>query len=177
MPRTIRTGWCDAPDLAPVNWLCDAMLGRLARLLRAAGEDVAMVDPGADDRAVVARGRREGRRLLTRDRRLAETGGADALWIAAQAPMEQAEALARLAPVDWRGRRFTRCTVDNALLRDATPAEIAGLPGAASTGAGPFRACPACGRLYWPGSHVRQLAERLDRLADVAASAFGTAQT
>ena len=62
-------------------------------------------------------------------------------------------------------------------LRDRGLAEVRILPGAASTGAGPFRACPACGRLYWPGSHVRQLAERLDRLADVAASAFGTAQT
>ena len=136
-----------------------------------------MVDADADDPTVVARARREGRRLLTRDRRLAETAGAGALWIAAQAPMEQAEALARLAPVDWRGRRFTRCTVDNALLRDATPAEIAGMPGAAATGPGPFRACPACGRLYWPGSHVRRLAERLDRLAAAAGAAFGTAQT
>lgn len=95
MPRTTPTGWCAAPDLAPVSWLCDAMLGRLARLLRAAGEDAAMIDADADDRAVVARARREGRRLLTRDRRLAEAAGADALWIAAQAPMEQAEALAR----------------------------------------------------------------------------------
>ncbi|MFP5295733.1 MAG: Mut7-C RNAse domain-containing protein, partial [Alphaproteobacteria bacterium] len=83
-----------------MSWLCDAMLGRLARLLRAAGEDVAMVDADADDPTVVARARREGRRLLTRARRLAETAGAGALWIAAQAPMEQAEALARLAPVD-----------------------------------------------------------------------------
>lgn len=173
MPRTTPTGWCAAPDLAPVSWLCDAMLGRLARLLRAAGEDAAMVDADADDRAVVARARREGRRLLTRDRRLAEAAGADALWIAAQAPMEQAEALARLATVDWWSRRFTRCTVDNAPLRDATPAEIAGLPGEAPTAAGPFRACPACGRVYWPGSHVRRLAERLDRLADAA----GAAQT
>lgn len=153
------------------------MLGRLARLLRAAGEDVALVQPGADDRDVVARARREGRRLLTRDRRLAEAGGADAVWIAAQAPTEQAVAVAGLAPVDWRSRRFTRCTLDNTLLRDATAAEIAGLPGETARGPGPFRACPACGRLYWPGSHVRRLAEQLDLIAAAAELAARSAQT
>ena len=26
---------------------------------------------------------------------------------------------------------------------------------------GPFQACPACGRLYWPGSHVKRMKDRL----------------
>jgi uncharacterized protein with PIN domain len=30
---------------------------------------------------------------------------------------------------------------------------------------GPFRACPECARLYWPGSHVARLSQRLDALA------------
>lgn len=153
------------------------MLGRLARLLRAAGEDVALVQPGADDRDVVARARRESRCLLTRDRRLAEAAGADAVWIATQTPMEQAVTVARHTPVDWRTRRFTRCTVDNTLLREATQAEIGALPSETAQGPGPFRACPACGRLYWPGSHVRRLAERLDRIAQAADLSPRSAQT
>lgn len=153
------------------------MLGRLARLLRAAGEDVALVPPGADDREVVARARREGRCLLTRDRRLAEAAGADAVWIATQTPMEQAATAARVAPIDWRTRRFTRCTVDNTPLREATQAEVAALPGETAQGPGPFRACPACGRLYWPGSHVRRLSERLDRIAAAAELATRSVQT
>lgn len=30
------------------------------------------------------------------------------------------------------------------------------------TGAGPVTACPDCGRIYWPGSHVRRMRARLD---------------
>jgi uncharacterized protein len=28
---------------------------------------------------------------------------------------------------------------------------------------GPVRRCPACGRLYWDGSHVRRMRTALDR--------------
>lgn len=39
-----------------MNWFCDEMLGRLARLLRAAGHDTALAPAGTADRA-----RAEGR--------------------------------------------------------------------------------------------------------------------
>ncbi|MDB5447077.1 MAG: hypothetical protein JWQ97_2394, partial [Phenylobacterium sp.] len=77
----------------------------------------------------------------------------------------EAESLTAAVPVDWTLAPFTRCVVDNALLRDATAAEVAAIPEPARTRPGPFRACPACGRVYWPGSHVKRLGEHLDRLA------------
>jgi len=51
--------------------------------------------------------------------------------------------------------------VDNAELRAATSEEIGRMPETARALPGPFRACPACGRLYWPGSHVKRMAARL----------------
>lgn len=145
------------------------MLGRLARLLRAAGEDVTMADSAARDGDLLATARREGRRLLTRDRQLAAAAGVDGLRLLSDRLMDQATEVARAAAVDWRRRRFTRCLVDNSVLDEAAPERLADLPGDTRDRPGPFRVCPACGRLYWPGSHIRRLAERLDRIADAAA--------
>jgi uncharacterized protein with PIN domain len=151
-----------------MRWLCDEMLGRLARLLRAAGEDVELAEPGAADAALLQTAQRERRILLTRDRQLAALAEPDSILVRADRTSDQAEELAERARIDWRGGRFTRCLMDNAVLRPATPVEVAAMPETAKAGAGPFRTCPACGRGYWPGSHVRRLAERLDRLAETA---------
>lgn len=71
--------------------------------------------------------------------------------------------------LDWTFAPFTRCVMDNARLRDATDEEVAGLPARTQALPGPFRVCPACGRRYWPGSHVRRMEARLMGLARDAA--------
>jgi uncharacterized protein len=147
-------------------WLCDEMLARLARLLRAAGHDAALAESGTPDSALLEIAVREDRILVTRDRRLAATAGPRGLLLAENRPEAQARELARAHPIDWRLARFTRCLIDNAPLREAWAEEVAALPAPAREGPGPFRTCPACARVYWPGSHVRRMLERLDRLAE-----------
>jgi uncharacterized protein with PIN domain len=149
-------------------WLCDEMLARLARLLRAAGEDAALAPSGAGDRELLTLSASEGRRILTRDRRLAERAGELGRWLASDSVVGQAEEVAHTEPIDWRTRRYTRCLMDNAPLQPASADELAGIPESARSGGGPFRRCPACGRIYWPGSHVRRLDQRLDHLAEIA---------
>ncbi|WP_407528502.1 Mut7-C RNAse domain-containing protein [Methylobacterium oryzisoli] len=141
------------------------MLGRLARLLRAAGHDTALAAPGTPDAILAAATRREGRTLLTLDRRLAETAADCGLRLPEDRPEAQARHLSRLRLVDWRLAPFTRCLLDNAPLRDAGAGEIAALLAPSRDGPGPLRICPACGRVYWPGSHVRRMSATLDRLA------------
>jgi uncharacterized protein len=148
-----------------MRFLCDEMLARLARLLRAAGYDIELAAAGEPDATLMARARAEARVLLTRDRQLATRAAPGAVLITSGRAPDQARQLSAVLPMDWRLAPFTRCVVDNAVLRDATPEEIARMPGAAAGPPGPFRACPVCGRLYWPGSHVRRMAERLAGLA------------
>lgn len=151
------------------RFLCDEMLARLARLLRAAGYDTAMADNGAADAALLAQAKADGRIILTRDRRLADLAGPDGLLIGGAGVMAEAKALARALPIDWSLAPFTRCVVDNTALREATPEEVARMPKSTQERPGPFRACPACGRLYWPGSHTRRIAARLEALAQLNA--------
>jgi len=148
-----------------MRFLCDEMLARLARLLRAAGYDTDLSARGERDREILARAKADARVLVTRDRRLAAKGGPGAMLLTEASAEAQARALARRLPIDWALAPFTRCVMDNAPLREATPEEVARMPVDSRSRAGPFRACPVCGRLYWPGSHVRRMAARLADLS------------
>jgi Uncharacterized conserved protein len=147
-----------------MDWLCDEMLGRLARLLRAAGHDTVLAAGGTEDNRLLAQARGEGRVLLTRDRPLAAKAAADGFLVTGETVEEQARSLTAAFRLDWLHAPFTRCLVDNTPVRPASAAEVAGLPLPVRDLGGPFTTCPACGRLYWPGGHVRRLALRLEAL-------------
>jgi uncharacterized protein with PIN domain len=149
-----------------MRWLCDRMLERLARWLRAAGHDAASAPAGASDADLLQLAQREGRTLLTRDRELAARACEAVLIEGDDGADAEALDLGRKRPaLDWSLARFTRCLMDNAPLRPASPEDVARMPGRAQALEGPFRICPACWRLYWPGSHVKRMSARLDRFA------------
>jgi len=138
----------------------------LARWLRAAGYDTLAAQAGMSDRALLALCEAEGRILISRDRKLLQIRRRPPIVILVADDIEaQARALSTALGLDWRLAPFTRCLEDNALLRPATPGEIARTPVSAQSLPGPWRACPVCGRIYWPGSHVRRMQARLDRFA------------
>jgi uncharacterized protein with PIN domain len=161
-----------APDTragpAEVRFAADAMLGRLARWLRLIGCDT-LFDAAASDAQLVRSALQEGRVLLTRDRRLPQQ------WSVPQVLVVRAERLpAQLREVvehfglDWRSRRFTRCSRCNAPLEAATADQIArGVPARVADSAVDFRRCARCQRVYWPGSHV----ERMERALEAALGA------
>jgi uncharacterized protein with PIN domain len=151
-----------------MRFLCDEMLVRLARLLRAAGYDIYLAVGGEADAELIRTARREGRILVTRDKRLA-AAFEESVLVKGWGVEAEAHALSRAVVLDWSFAPFTRCVVDNAHLRDASPDEVARLPERARALGGPFRVCPACGRAYWPGSHVRRMEARLAELARDAA--------
>jgi uncharacterized protein with PIN domain len=144
--------------------LCDEMLGALARWLRAAGHDTALAAPGQPDAQVLAACEAQGRTLITRDRRLAETARVrtPTVLLTAEGLEQDALALAGALGLDWTEAPFIRCMVDNALLAPAEPADVERMPEESRALPGPFRKCPACGRLYWPGSHARRIGQRLE---------------
>jgi uncharacterized protein len=148
-----------------MRFLCDEMLGRLARLLRAAGYDTYLAADGEDDAELIKLARREGRILVTRDKRLA-AAAAESVLVSGFGVDAEAKSLTRAIVMDWDFAPFTRCVMDNAHLREATDDEIERMPAKARELGGPLRTCPACGRLYWPGSHVKRMAHKLADLAE-----------
>jgi len=143
------------------TFLCDEMLGRLARYLRAAGYDATLATGGVSDRALLAEARRERRTFLTCDRRIAEHKVA--AGVAAILPRGDLDALAHQVAarfdIDWLHRPFSRCLLDNTPLVAADAAHIVRLPADVATR--PALHCPTCGRVYWAGSHHRRMRARL----------------
>lgn len=148
-----------------MRFLCDEMLARLARLLRAAGYDTRLAADGLPDAEVLRIAQEENRVLLTRDRKLAASAHPRGLIVAGRGVTAEAESLSDALPIDWELAPFTRCVVDNSPLRPARADEVARMPEESRILAGPFRTCPTCGRLYWPGSHVKRMTAKLRALA------------
>jgi hypothetical protein len=143
--------------------LCDEMLHGLGRWLRAAGYDTAIVAGGPPDRTIVTRCVEEDRVLLTKDRHLAATvnDAAPVMLLPGGGIDEAARALRVALDVDWQHAPFTRCIVDNRPLEAAPPHSVNQVPERSRAAGGPLWVCPECGRLYWPGGHVRRMQQRL----------------
>ncbi len=148
--------------------LADSMLGRLAKWLRFLGYDTAY-ERDAADHELARRARAEGRVLLTRDHDLAVRRGLDILLIESEQFEEQVEEV-QAALGGPPAPAFSRCSICNVVLEDASPSEIADrVPPYVLEHQKEFRCCPACGRVYWSGSHVQamnHLLEQFDAAGD-----------
>lgn len=144
-----------------MRFLCDEMLGRFARYLRAAGYDTLLAAGGLPDRAWLQRARHDDRHFLTCDRAILEHKAAvGTAFVLARADLAfAASAVTAAFDVDWLHAPFTRCLVDNEVLIGVTAQEHTHVPD--DVAVRESRQCPGCGRIYWAGSHYRRMRQRL----------------
>ena len=149
-----------------VKFIADRMLGTLTRYLRFMGYDTLSANSleegdTREDTALLGIARAEGRILLTRDRELAKRGGEAAVYVEGDDAMAQIRLLLSLGLVT-PAVLMDRCSLCNTRLRPATGAEIAGADYAPGDRASiEFFVCPVCRKLYWMGSHGKNLMTRL----------------
>lgn len=146
------------------RFLADAMLGRLARWLRALGFDTTY-DATAGDPELVRRAAAEARIVLTRDvHLLRELRPERALQIHGDMPLTQLRQVVDALSLPPPAELFTRCLLCNTPLDAVADGERAAVvPPAARALPGPVRRCARCGRVYWPGSHARRMRADLER--------------
>ena len=147
------------------RFLCDEMLGRLCRYLRAAGYDALLANDGRMDRDLLQQCHAEGRYFLTQDQLVREHNAArDIALILPQGDIDQlALALGRHFQLDWLSGSFTRCLLDNTPLQPADADSLANVPADAIRPNEPLNVCPLCGRVYWQGSHYKRMRARLNK--------------
>jgi uncharacterized protein len=155
---------------ATPRFVVDIMLGRLARWLRAMGYDTLYPDQ-ADDRRLLQLAIAEERILVTRDRMLARLAEPRSCLIRAESLDDQVlEAVERLALSPDDGNWLSRCLECNERLELQTRESLQGLvPEHVFATHSDFMRCPGCARIYWAGSHVDHMLERLARLRARAA--------
>lgn len=160
-----------AEPLRELRFVADGHLGRLARHLRMAGFDV-LWERDAADAALARASREEGRILLTRDRGLLKRSAVTHGYCVREAdpPRQLAEVIRRF-DLARSAAPFRRCLRCNALLEPVREEAVRDrLPPRVRERQSTFTRCPACLRVYWPGSHHRRmeelLAEALRRAAE-----------
>jgi hypothetical protein len=154
----------EAPLRVP-RFVLDVHLGKLATLLRMAGFD-AKYRNDFSDCELKEISRDEERLLFSCDRKLVDESALDRAYrIRADSPVEQfAEVLERFQ-LQKLIRPFTRCMLCNALLVRADEDSVRSqVPPRVWQSQTEFRRCPACGRVYWPGTHVARMNALLDRV-------------
>lgn len=150
-------------DVLRHRFICDVMLARLARYLRAAGYDTLIAEPQAPDAELVRRAVDENRWLVTMDRQILEhrLGRGRVRLLPQGTVREQAQWLAADLGLDWLLQPFSRCLLDNSVLAPASPELAKQVPALVAETTTDFRSCPECGRVYWAGSHHRRMQNTL----------------
>ncbi len=150
-------------EQSPPKFLCDEMLQRLGRWLRAAGYDTRIAAEGESDYELLQHALREERLLITRDRGLIEHRRAPGTVILLRADNLEAcaEELSRQVAIEWQFSPFTRCMVCNAALQEARPKQLSVLPLAKREFIDAAYFCPSCQQIFWEGSHVRRMRTHL----------------
>jgi len=132
----------------------DRSLGRLARWLRILGEDAAWEPDLADADLISLAGR--GRMVVTRTRRVAEKLAPDrVVFITAPDPAGQLAQAARALGLSLDPERFfSRCARCNAPVVSLPREEALGrVPDYVYETQPAFTRCPACEKIFWPGTH------------------------
>ncbi|GAB6148099.1 Mut7-C RNAse domain-containing protein [Stetteria hydrogenophila] len=169
------------PGREPARFVVDAMLGDVARWLRLLGYDT-LYSRAMKDWKLVSTAEETGRILVTRDRGLywrARKRGLRAVYVEGDSTAERLAELAaragvRLDPDPSR----SRCPECNGVLKPVRDKEkLRGrVPPGALEAYDVFYVCTRCGRVYWEGSHwrnIRRVADEAKALAERIREARG----
>ncbi|MDI6854759.1 MAG: Mut7-C RNAse domain-containing protein [Deltaproteobacteria bacterium] len=145
-----------------MKFIVDTPLGGLAKWLRFCGFDAA-VQPLAGGRVGSLPEPRAATRLLTLQKSLGRLHREDIIILSASTPEAQlAEVLQRLNISRRMINPMSRCVKCNEPLRPASREAVAGrVPEYVLHTQKEFYECPACRRLYWPGSHVTGISHKV----------------
>ena len=147
--------------------MADGMLGSVARKLRLFGFDVEYRRDDEDEKLIESC-LREGRILLTSDRRLwgsASKRGVRALLVSGEDDEDRLFEILSGLGVESVSGDTPRCTVCNGRLVKVEKEEIRGkVPDGVLERNDEFYVCESCGKVYWRGSHWERIDELIDSL-------------
>lgn len=151
-----------------MRFIADSMLGKLARWLRLAGQDVIYADDfpltgSNQDEALIKRGREDYRILLTRDlalHRRAISRGVKSIYL------ENDDVVSQLVEVSSHCNETvridltnSRCPVCNGKLKQVEKKQVSGrIPEKLLNKHDEFWVCVDCEKIYWPGTHWENIA-------------------
>ncbi len=146
-----------------MKFICDEMLGSLAKWLRILGYDTKYVKNVSDEK-IIEIAEKEGRIVLTRDKLLARKS--KGIYINERDVEEQLKKVIESLNLDIEEEKIlTRCTICNIKVTKIDKDKVKGkVPEYVWNNNEDFWICPSCKRIYWIGSHWNKMEEVIQKL-------------
>jgi len=144
-------------------FLADDHLAKLARWLRILGFDTLYFER-IENSDLIRKAVEEKRIVLTRDTDIArDPGGARCIFIRSDNWIEQIKQIvSELGLAVNRDSLFSRCLLCNTLLQPIPKPDVKErVPPFVFQTQEEFVLCPSCGKIYWQGTHVSRVLDKL----------------
>jgi uncharacterized protein with PIN domain len=152
-----------------IKFIADNNVGKLARWLRLIGYDTVLLKQ-KDDVQMIKIALGENRVILTKDaqfmkRRLVTNGTLKTVHIERDDPEIQVQEVVETLSLDYDCKPFSRCLECNGVLVARDKEDVKDLiPARVSETQTQYTQCPACHRIYWPGTHWQAMDKKLKDL-------------
>ena len=147
-----------------MKFLCDRMLGTLAKWLRIYGFDTFYANNELNDAKLMEISKTEGRILITRDKTLnqvARRGNIKTIEIKTTDIDEQIKAVLGEIKVD-KTKILSRCILCNTKVEEIKKEDVKEkVPGKVFKNNEKFWFCKKCNKIYWRGSHYEKMIKKI----------------
>ena len=151
-----------------MKFLCDQMLGTLAKWLRIYGFDTFFVNSEMDDAKLMETTKKENRILITRDRNLIQSARRENLKtieIKKTDIDEQISTVLGDIKID-KTKVLSRCILCNTEIEEIKKEGIkAKVPKRVFDNNEKFWFCKKCNKIYWKDSHYEKMFEKINNLS------------
>ena len=149
-----------------MKFLCDQMLGTLAKWLRIYGFDTFYAGSEADDNEILRIAKKENRTLITRDIELvyrAKRENVKVIEIKSTDLDEQLKVVLNQVKIDKK-TFLSRCTLCNTPIYPIKKDEVKGkVPKKVFENNKKFWLCKKCDKIYWCGSHTEDMIKKISK--------------
>ena len=151
-----------------MKFLCDQMLGTLAKWLRIYGFDTFFANSEIDDKKLLEISKKENRILLSRDKTLIQIARRENLKtieIKSTNIDEQITAILGDTKIDKK-KVLSRCILCNSEVAEIKKENVKGkVPEKVLRNNEKFWFCKKCSKIYWKGSHYENMFEKIKKLS------------
>jgi uncharacterized protein with PIN domain len=151
-----------------MKFLCDQMLGTLAKWLRIYGFNTFFVNSEMDDHKLLEIARKENRILITRDKNLIQTARREnikTIEIKTTDIDEQISTILDDIKTD-KTKVLSRCILCNTEVEEIKKEIVKGkVPEKVFISNEKFWFCKKCNKIYWKGSHYEKMFEKINNLS------------
>lgn len=148
-----------------MKFVVDCMLGKLAKWLKVLGFDATFYNK-IEDSVLIDKARKEGRILLTRDTGIiGKAQNIHTLFIESENWQDQVAQVLDEFNLWTKVKPYSRCVECNAPLKPIPKRKARNLVTSfVYKNAKKFAVCPQCGRVYWQGTHYKDMESKIDSL-------------